>query len=162
MGRAAIDQLLYSLDRAFEGEESRWHGLVRNLTSLEPERWDDVPAGCVRSALAIVEHVGGALRVYDSQAFGDGSVHWDRPESVAAFPANGGSDAALGWLRDGHNQFREHVAALTDHQDLLAPRRSPHGPERQTRWVVTTMIEHELYHAGEINHVRLLFHGNDG
>ncbi len=69
MGRAAIDQLLYSLDRAFEGEESRWHGLVRNLTSLEPERWDDVPAGCVRSALAIVEHVGGALRVYDSQAF---------------------------------------------------------------------------------------------
>ena len=57
---------------------------------------------------------------------------------------------------------REHVAALTDDQDLLAPRRSPHGPERQTRWVVTTMIEHELYHAGEINHVRLLFHGNDG
>ncbi len=76
MGRAAIDQLLYSLDRAFEGEESRWHGLVRNLTSLEPERWDDVPAGCVRSALAIVEHVGGALRVYDSQAFGDGSVQF--------------------------------------------------------------------------------------
>jgi hypothetical protein len=31
----------------------------------------------------------------------------------------------------------------------------------ETRWFIVTMIEHNLYHAGEINHIRALSQGND-
>jgi len=32
---------------------------------------------------------------------------------------------------------------------------------KETRWLIGVMIEHDLYHAGEINHLRALRHGND-
>ena len=31
----------------------------------------------------------------------------------------------------------------------------------ETRWLISAMIEHDLYHSGEINHVRALLQGND-
>ena len=35
------------------------------------------------------------------------------------------------------------------------------GEMRPTRWIVAAMIGHDFYHAGEINHVRALFSGED-
>jgi hypothetical protein len=32
---------------------------------------------------------------------------------------------------------------------------------RETRWIISVMIQHDLYHAGEINHVRSLLSGDD-
>jgi len=37
----------------------------------------------------------------------------------------------------------------------------PGGEEYETRWIIAVMIEHDLYHAGEINHIRSLFEGED-
>ncbi len=48
MSRAGVEQLLYALDRAFDGDgPAQWHALDGNLQALEPERWDERPAGCV-------------------------------------------------------------------------------------------------------------------
>ena len=33
---------------------------------------------------------------------------------------------------------------------------------KESRWIIAVMIEHDLYHAGEINHIRALRQGNDG
>ena len=34
------------------------------------------------------------------------------------------------------------------------------APEKM-RWIISVMIEHDVYHAGEINHLRALMQGND-
>jgi hypothetical protein len=35
------------------------------------------------------------------------------------------------------------------------------GEQKETRWIITAMIQHDLYHAGEINHLRALIQGTD-
>ena len=84
-----IDQLLYLLDEAFEGNE--WHSLVGNLRDVGPEDWRWIPPSGRRSILSIVR-----------------------------------------------------------------PRRTNWGELMETRWIIAVMIQHDLYHAGEINHLRSL------
>jgi hypothetical protein len=36
------------------------------------------------------------------------------------------------------------------------------GEQRQTRWLIATLLEHDTYHAGEINHIRALLLSDDG
>jgi hypothetical protein len=56
----------------------------------------------------------------------------------------------------GHERLRSGIAALADDAELLRLRRTNWGELRETRWiiVVVSMIQHDLYHAGEINHLR--------
>jgi hypothetical protein len=35
------------------------------------------------------------------------------------------------------------------------------GDQHETRWLITQVIQHDLYHAGELNHIRALRHKND-
>lgn len=162
MSSAGVEQLPYALDRAFDGDgPAQGHALAGNLQALEPERWDGRPAGCVRSARDLARHVGGALRVYASQAFGDGSVHSNEPESLPGPGPDAGPVERLAWLRESHEVFRAGAAGIADDAGLLVPRRTPQGWERDAHWLAITMIEHETYHAGEINHIRLLIQGND-
>jgi hypothetical protein len=35
------------------------------------------------------------------------------------------------------------------------------GEEEPTRWIIASMVTHDAYHAGEINHIRSLL-GGDG
>jgi hypothetical protein len=35
------------------------------------------------------------------------------------------------------------------------------GELKETRWIIAVMIEHDPYHAGEINHLRALHQQND-
>ena len=44
---------------------------------------------------------------------------------------------------------------------MLALRKANWGSEYETRWLMATIIEHDLYHAGEINHIRALAQGDD-
>ena len=43
-----------------------------------------------------------------------------------------------------------------DNGELLRPRMTNWGELKETRWIIATLIEHDLYHAGEINHIRSL------
>lgn len=153
----AVEQFLYFIDQAFEG--ANWHSLTGNLQPVTPEDWEWVPPDGKRSIRDIVQHVGGAKLLYQNHTFGDASLSWDDPileggEAILTV------QSATGWLRECHQQFRQSVAALDD-ADLLSPRKHFSGKIRETRWLIAVMIEHDLYHAGEINHIRCLHQGDD-
>ncbi len=164
MGGRAIRELLYLLDEAFAGtgieESNESQALMTNLASVDEGVWRTLPAGGTRTIESIVLHVGTCKVMYDDYAFGGGTLQWgDRAvqpwEDGAAPMAD-----ALRWLRDAHERLVEHVAALND-DDLDAPRMTNWGQRRPTRWILAAMMGHDLYHAGEINHLRSLLGADD-
>jgi len=157
MTTTAVEQLLFLLDAAFEGED--WHSLLTNLRGLSPDEWSWLPPRGSRSVRDIVQHVGNCKIMYEHYAFGDGTLDWDDLE-VAGGEALAAPDSAITWLRDAHLRLRRSIAGLRD-ADLAQPRLTNWGELRETRWIVAIMIQHDLYHAGEINHQRSLFRGDD-
>jgi hypothetical protein len=166
MGREAVEQLVYMMDAAFDGDEEC---LMANLRSVPDEAWHWTPRGAERSIAAMVGHLAACKWMYDDHAFGAGRLKWDDPagslgssiDEMQAGPEAVSRQQVLDWLEDGHRRLREHVSELTD-GDLLKPRHPPEGPLRETRWIIANMVRHDAYHAGEINHVRALMQGNDG
>ncbi len=158
VSRAAVEQLLYLMDEAFEGKAE--HSLLANLRTVTEDDLLWVPPGGHRSIPEIAGHVGQCKYVYDNHAFGDASMRWDRPGTVPALDREAPQADVIDWLREGHRRLREHVAGLAD-DDLMTPRRANWGEMRETRWLINVMIQHDLYHAGEINHIRALRQGND-
>ncbi len=157
MPTPAVDQLLYLLDEAFEGED--WHSLLGNLRDVAPEGWRWVPPGGQRSIRDLVQHVGSCKFMYDNHAFGDATLDWEHP-LVAGDGALADATSAITWLREGHARLRRSIAGLDD-AELLRPRRTNWGELKETRWIVAVMIQHDLYHAGEINHLRSLYGRDD-
>lgn len=145
-------ELLYLIDEAFDG--TAWHSLLGNLRSVAPEDWTWLPAGGHRSIRDLVQHVGGCKYMYENHAFGDASLTWDHPlvdgEGVLT-----SLETVMPWLREGQERLRQSIAGLSD-AELLRPRRTNWGELKETRWIIGVMIEHDLYHAGEINHIRSL------
>lgn len=159
MARGAVENMVWMLDEAFEGNEQ--HSLLANLKDVGDEDWHAVPQGGSRSIFAIVVHVGLCKFVYENHAFGDGSVRWDRPERLRGISDAATGDEIVEWLRDGHRGFRGSVEALADDEELKRPRRANWGAEYETRWLISVIVEHDLYHGGEINHIRSLVQGED-
>jgi hypothetical protein len=158
--RAGIEQLLYLMDLAFDAEGHE-HSLLANIRSLSEEDWRWVPGGAGRSAFDVVLHVGECKYVYENHAFGDGSMRWNSEGTVPSVKPDTPRGEVLEWLRAGQRVLRSSVAALESDEELLKPRRANWGEEYETRWLISVMIEHDLYHAGEINHIRALRQGND-
>jgi uncharacterized damage-inducible protein DinB len=169
MSRIAVEQILYLMDAAFE--EDGEHSLLRNLQSIPDESWLWVPPGGSRSVRQIVGHVGACKYMYDNFAFGDASMTWDDPagaiglsmedlQSNVNLEPEPPREAVTDWLREGQRRLVQNVSALDD-DGLFESRKRPEGGMKETRWVIAVMIEHDLYHAGEINHLRALHRGND-
>lgn len=156
MSTAAVSELLDLLDTAFEGTG---HSLLDNLQPVSSDDWTWVPPGGQRSIRDIVQHVGGCKFMYDDYAFAGGCLTWEHPlvdrQGVLDTPA-----AAIGWLRAGQDRLRRSVAGLAD-ADLPCLRLTNWGEEKTIRWIITAMIQHDLYHAGEINHLRSLHRQTD-
>ena len=161
MSRAGIEQLLYAMDAAFDGDPWQQQSLLKNLSSVRDEDWLWVPDGCVRSIFDIVEHLGNKY-TYDNHAFGDGSMRWDVPGSIPTIQKNTRRADVIAYLREGHRRWRANIEALADDEELMRPRKAPWGMETATRWLINVMIQHDLYHAGEINYLRTLRQRNDG
>lgn len=68
--------------------------------------------------------------------------------------------AMLTWLQDRQARLRESVAALEE-ADLFTLRTNHLETPQEIRWFIITIIEHDLYHAGEINHIRALHQHDD-
>lgn len=163
MGRTGIEQYLYMMDQAFASQEG-WHSLMKNLASVRDDEWVWVPEGAKRSIRQIAEHCG-ARYMYANHMFGDRSMRWYAiPRPPARDPAS-----IIAWLREGYRRMHDGVAGLADDEELTKPRGAPFGErageegpdERETRWLITIMIQHDLYHAGEINHLRAMQQGTD-
>jgi uncharacterized damage-inducible protein DinB len=158
VGRAGIELLQYLMDQAFEDAPDE--SLMGNLRSLGADDWDWRPPGGERSVRQIVQHVGSCKLMYDEYAFGPGLLTWDNPAVVGVgavdTPASG-----IAWLREMHHRLRQSVDALADDAELRAPRRTNWGELKETRWLLSVLIQHDNYHAGEINHLRALRQNDD-
>jgi DinB superfamily len=69
-------------------------------------------------------------------------------------------DETIEWLSAVHRRLVDHVAALQD-EDLSGMRAANWGEMKETRWLISVLIQHDAYHAGEINHARSLLTAND-
>ena len=69
--------------------------------------------------------------------------------------------AGGGWAGEGQRRGRDSVAALDDDSELLRRRRANGRQTYEARWLINVMIQHDLYHGGEINHIRALRQGDD-
>jgi len=158
-GRSGIEQLLYVMDQAFEGHGE--HALLSNLRNLTDEdlRW--LPPGGGRTAFDILQHVGESKYAYENHAFGDGSMRWDWPGTVPTVAPGASKDQIITFVRDGQRRLRDAVAALEDDAELAVMCNANWGLQYETRWLVNVMVQHDLYHGGEINHLRALRQGND-
>lgn len=159
MAGQAIDHYLSLMDSAFAGPD--WHSLLSNLNTVAPGDWTWVPSGGERSIRDIVRHVGRVKVMAHDQAFGAETLTWDDP-LVGGDEQTADLASAIAWLEVCQERLRGGVAALADDAELARPRRTNWGELKETRWIiVVTMIQHDLYHAGEINHLRSLHQGTD-
>ncbi len=163
MTAVVVEDLLRSLDAAFEGETTYpgddWHSLLSNLSTVPPEAWNWLPPGGARSIRDLVRHIGRGKLEYNDCAFGAAALRGDDPIMLGAGMLDDPA-TAVAWLRECHARLRRSVAALDD-AELSQPRRTIWGDERETRWLIGIMIQHDIYHAGEINHIRSLHSGDD-
>lgn len=161
-----VNALLYLLDAAFDGDRA---SLLANLRSVTAADWEWSPPGGARTIAQIFWHVAASKYMYDHYAFGDGVWTW--PEATfgkAPFPpdpAFAGNpvppmDEAISWATEGKRGLRQSIAALDDGA-LAVPRLTNWRELKETRWIIKVMIEHDYYHAGEINHIRALRQKND-
>lgn len=161
---SGVEELVYLVNDAFEGkgieETNESQSLMQNLASVDEAMWRAVPPGGVRSIESIAVHVGSCKLMYDEYAFGPGRLQWGTPE-VEPWPAG---QAPMGkvllWLRELHDRFVGHVSAL-DEESLSHPRMANWGEMRETRWLISVILQHDTYHAGEINHIRALLASDD-
>jgi len=165
MSRAGIETLLYMMDMAFEGRTNEvwgnWHALLENLGSVRDEDWTWLPEGGHRTIFHLVSDLGMCKYAYASAAFDDGSMNWDRAGTIPELEAGCTPAIAVEYLRTAQDYWRSKVDELQDDAELTKERRGPWGTQHETRWLIKTMIEHDIYHAGEINHLRALAQGND-
>jgi len=154
----AVEAFLYLLRRAFDEGE---HSFVRNLESTTVQQWDAIVPGQPfgRSIGYIAWHTVAAKQLYWDHAFGERRL-------TGAITGQGVHnprrllDDVLAHGRRWHARWLESVAALED-LALEQPTTAHWGAVVSMRRVVAAIIEHDLYHAGEINHLRAILDGTD-
>jgi uncharacterized damage-inducible protein DinB len=161
---SAIDEVVYLLEEAFRGrgieETNESQSLLANLGTVTEPMWRATPPNGTRTIESIAVHVGSCKVMYDEHAFGHGRLTWD-DAAVQPWPAGAAPRAeTLAWLTRSHERMLDHVRGLKD-EDLEVPRPANWGEMRPTRWLLATLIQHDTYHAGEINHLRALIAGDD-
>ena len=160
ISRPAIDTLAWLIEEAFEGDPS--HSLIANLRELREGDWTVRPQGSGRSIADILEHVGWSKWMYENYAFGSASLRGDQPPLI---PEGGARSRPpkelLAWLKEGHYRWLESVRALEDDRELDKERLTNWGDHLETRVIIRIMIAHDLYHAGEINHLRAQLQSTD-
>ncbi len=160
--RTAIDELVILFDHVLEEHGfgwDHWHSILWNLHNVTPDQWTELPSGGGRTIRELVTHLGATFLVYADRTFGDGAREWgDR--IIDGMGPGETPEETIAWLRRSHAHLRSRLAALTD-DELGVIRKAPWGDEYETRRLIELMIQHPIYHTGEINHIRALLQGND-
>jgi hypothetical protein len=158
--RTAVETLGWLVHDAFEGDSQ--HSLLANLRDVREEDWTALPDGAGRSIADIVEHAAWCKWMYEDYAFGSASMRGDAPPLVPADGARSRPHEELVlWLKEGHRRWLASVRSLVDDAELERDRLTNWGEQLPTRVIIHIMIAHDLFHAGEINHLRALIQGKD-
>jgi uncharacterized damage-inducible protein DinB len=166
MTRSAIEAFQLQMEAAYRGDP--FHALRTNLEAVTPELWEALPAKPIGpdsefgrhshpSIRDLVLRVAGAKHMYADHIFGNGSMEWGDLRS-----AGYGMEAVLQWLDDGHRQLTEGLKGFADDAELAVERMAPWKQPRRTDHQLIVVINHDLYHAGEINRQRSLIVGTEG
>ncbi|HJR45886.1 MAG TPA: DinB family protein [Actinomycetota bacterium] len=161
---SAVDEIVYLLDQAFSGEgiqeTNESQSLLANLSSVDDSMWSTSPPRGARTIESIALHVGGCKIMYDDYAFGSGKLSWGEVE-VQPWPlGEAPMSETIAWLTRVHGRLVDHIGQLDD-ADLSSSRRTNWGEQAQTRWLISMLLQHDTYHAGEANHVRSLLARDD-
>ena len=160
----AIELLIYLMDDAFAGlgieDSGESQSLMANLRNVDERMWRARLPGSVRTIESIAMHVGTCKVMYRDHAFGSRALTWES-EEVQPWP-DGEAPLAdtLDWLRRAHAYLMDDVRQLSD-ADLSALRWANWGEQRETRWLLSMLMQHDTYHAGEINRIRSALSGED-
>lgn len=158
--RTALETLIWLIEDAFDGDPD--HSLLANLQSLKEAEWTRLPPNGSRSVADVLEHVGWSKWMYEEYAFGGASLIGDQPPLVPKGGARTRPPKELReWLTEGHRRWLTSVRGLADDAELDRNRLTNWGALLPTRTILRIMIAHDLYHAGEINHIRALLQGTD-
>lgn len=150
-----VEILLLMQERAFRS--SPWHSLLNSLEGIgqdvftrTPERHVGFPwmDGSVRD---ILFHVTGDKMVQFSQAFGDGSVTWDTIRISRST-----LEQMLPELHAAQEPLVEALRSQTP-ETLRQQVRTWGGKRLTARDFFLMLIEHDLYHAGQIRMLRNLY-----
>ena len=154
----AIETFVYLLNRAFGAGE---HSFLRNLEGTSEQQWDAIVPGQPfgRSIGYIAWHTAAGKQLYWDHAFGERKLTGDLTGEGVLDPRRTLSEV-VAHARRWHEKWIERVSALDD-TDLQGPTTAHWGQVLSMRRVIAAMIEHDLYHAGEINHLRAIFDGTD-
>lgn len=142
--------LLELARRAFS--KSPWHSLMSALDGISADAFDYKPSrhngfpwmdGSVRD---IVYHVAGDKRVQLNHAFGDGTMAWDN----VPLDKKGDLIEALKSSQD------EVIRAIHTAEDLDRKVSSWGGRSMAAKDLFLMLIEHDIYHAGQIRYIRNL------
>lgn len=98
--------------------------------------------------------------MYTDYAFGSRSLTWDSREVAPWPPDDPPMQEVIDWLGKVHESLMTHVRGLTD-AELTQLRPANWGEEKETRWLLSTLLQHDVYHAGEINRMRSILAGED-
>ena len=159
MVRHRIDELVRVLNRSFDGSD---HSLLNNLGSVTEKEWDVLPHGARRSIRRIAWHVGLFKYMYANHGFRDASMDYDDPPASPPMERLATPETAAAWLREAHVYLMEAMDELPDDAELDQPRKAHWGEMVPTLFLIDTMQEHDVYHAGEINRTRAILQGDDG
>ena len=159
-----IEFLVYLMDDAFgdaDLEDPTAHqSLMGNLGDVDETMWRARLPESIRTIESIALHVGSCKVMYRDHAFGSRALTWESPE-VQPWPVGETPlGAGLAWLRETHAELMRNVSALSD-KDLLVPRWANWGEQKETRWLLSMLLQHDAYHAGEINRMRSVLSGED-
>ncbi len=158
MPRPRIDQLLRLMNDGFDGGD---FSLLANLGSVDEASWEALPEGGHRSIRDLTAHVGMFKFMYANHAFRDASFAYLEDPATPPRARLATPTAAGEWLREGHAYLTSAIDELEDDAELDQPRMAHWGSMAPTEGLMTIMVQHDLYHGGEINHARALLQDND-
>ena len=159
MSRDVLEHLIWSLEQSFRKKTE--HSLIANLSSVTTDDLDTVVPGGGRTMRDLIIHCAAVKLMHANHAFGDAThtfwTTWDRedPVSEASF------EDLLEWLEEAHDVVIDSVQHLNDDHELVVPRPTYWGASWETRRILDAIAVHDVYHAGEINHLRALLHQVD-
>ena len=156
MSRDVLEHLLWSLDQSFRNKPE--HSLLANLSSVTTDDLDRVVPGGGRTMRDLIVHCGAVKLMHTNHAFEDGTyTFWNTwpyedPISEASF------EHLLEWLELAQVSVLTSVTKLQHDDELLVQRPTYWGDHWETRKILDAIAVHDVYHAGEINHLRALLH----